>query len=129
IHEILESSVREAEEVLQDLYHRSAPLMRFAAELGVEQPSVFQTAADAVLRKDVEDALAAHPPDLDRLAGLLEEARERGVHLEPDEIRYAAGRALETLADRAAEEPDNLDRLEELVRGTALLGERERPVR
>ncbi len=128
INQILESSVREAEEVLQDLYHRSAPLMRFAAELGVEQPSVFQTAADAVLRKDVEDALAADPPDLDRLAGLLEEARERGVHLEPDDIRHAAGRALETLADRAAEEPDDLDRVGALVRGTALFVELEFPV-
>ncbi|MDZ7779780.1 MAG: DUF3536 domain-containing protein [Gemmatimonadota bacterium] len=122
LEQIMESSVREAEVVLEDLYEKSASLMRFAAELGVPPPGVFQTAARSVLNRRMDATLRRDPPDLDHMAALCAEVEERGVHLEHDELHHAVGKALARLADHMAEEPDQLERLENLKRGVELMG-------
>ncbi|MEX2466784.1 MAG: DUF3536 domain-containing protein [Gemmatimonadota bacterium] len=118
---IVEASVQEAETVLEDLYQKAAPLMRFSAELGVTQPRVFQVAAESVLDKSLKGALSGPNPDFDRIEALLGEARKRGVHLDPHEIAFAARKTLESLADRVAEDPGDRDRLHALERGADLL--------
>lgn len=122
LNQIMASSVQEAEVVLEELYEKSASLMRFAAEMGVPQPAVFQTAARSVLKRRLHEALGGAPPDLDRMATLCAEVEERGVHLDHDDLRHAVGRALSMLADRMAEDPGQVERLEELERGVELVG-------
>lgn len=120
LHQLFESSVKEAEEVLSDLYRERASLMRVGGELGVSPPRVFQVAAEFVLDQGLREALGAQRPDIDRVAELLLRAREGQVQLDPDEIGYAARRALERVADHAVEEP-TIQRLRVLERAADLL--------
>ncbi len=121
LEQIFESSVREAETVLSQLYQERASLMRFVAELGIAQPRVFRVAAEFVLDSDLQEALSGDAPDLDRVEELLTQAREGNVRLDPDEIGYAARRSLERLADAVAEDPADGENLRLLERGVDLL--------
>ncbi|MFW6199912.1 MAG: DUF3536 domain-containing protein [Gemmatimonadota bacterium] len=114
LHELFAASVGEAEEVLAELYRERASLMRVGGELGVAPPRVFQVAAEFVLDEGLREALGAHEPDIERVAELIQRAREGQVRLDPDEVGYAARKALERVADQAGDDPstESLRRLE-----------------
>ncbi|MDX1567822.1 MAG: DUF3536 domain-containing protein, partial [Longimicrobiales bacterium] len=120
LHELFAASVEEAEGVLAELYRERASLMRVGGELGVSPPRVFQVAAEFVLDQGLREALGAHEPEIERVAELILRAREGQVRLDPDEVGYAARRALERVADQAADDPST-GKLRRLERASDLL--------
>jgi len=71
-----------------DLYREHVPLMRFLQSMALPLPSELQVAASVAVHADIRHALAATPPAIDTLAHTLTAAREAGVVLDVNDIRY-----------------------------------------
>ncbi len=111
LHELIVSSLEEAESVFRQLHERYDPIMRYHARLNVPIPKVLQTAAafdlNLQLRRLLEDDASA-PIEIE---ARLRESRDEQVSL--DETTLMAFRdAVDRACDRFRESPDDLARLE-----------------
>src|ERR1700756_5816020 len=71
---ILQSNLSEAEATLLHQYEQEAPLMRFLADLHVEQPKLFRMLAEFALNSQLREALAKDTIAAERVQSLLDEA-------------------------------------------------------
>lgn len=118
LDEVLATTLEGVERSYEQIYAQFAPLMRYLASLGQPVPKALHRAAEYTLTARLRRELERHTEiDLETLAALRKEARDAGVTLEPDELGRAAQRALETLLDDLAQDPENIARVE---RTTAL---------
>ncbi|HXS67725.1 MAG TPA: DUF3536 domain-containing protein, partial [Candidatus Polarisedimenticolia bacterium] len=115
---ILEEIVVTAREDLEGRFRliteRYAPLMKFLESAGAPLPGGLQTAWDMTLRGDIRRQLANGHTDLERLKGLIEDARPRGTEVLNADISYAAKNRMERLMQKIAEKPDDVNQVKEL---------------
>src|SRR5262249_34891747 len=81
---ILQSVLRQADDVYRELYQEHVPLMRFLSSQGIAQPRGFRLAAELALNTSLRRELELPEPDPERLAAILEEARSAGIELHED---------------------------------------------
>jgi Domain of unknown function (DUF3536)/Glycosyl hydrolase family 57 len=115
---ILASTLDEVEDEYRDVYRHHAPLMRFLKSLGTPPPAAFAAAAEYVLNLDLKRALTG--PDLEEVQRLLEEKEALGVRLDAKGLSYTLQHALERLAERLLQNPEDLDLLRR-IEGTVAL--------
>ena len=112
LHELCNATLEEAESAFRQLHERYDPLMRFHTRLGIPVPKVLQTAAEFDLNIQVRRLLEDPNLSLADLESRLREAKDEGVSL--DETTLMSFRqALERAADRFAEHPEDMDRLQD----------------
>ena len=115
---ILGADLGEAESSLLRQYEQEAPLMRFLADLHVEQPKLFRTLAEFAVNNRLREALGADNIASERIEGLLQEARTMEVALDTATLEFVVRRQAEKTA-RAfwsnARDLDGLKRLESAV--------------
>lgn len=95
---ILSETLEEAEGALKEIYERSAPFMRFLAELRMPPPPAFRLASEYVIHANLEDEFQRDPLDPAAISHLLEESRKEQIELTPDGL----GKSLENALLRAA---------------------------
>jgi hypothetical protein len=115
---ILASTLDEVEDEYRDVYRHHAPLMRFLKSLGTPPPAAFAAAAEYVLNVDLKRGLAG--PDLEEVQRLLEEKEALGVALDAEGLSYTLQHALERLAERLLQSPEDLELLRR-IEGTVAL--------
>ena len=111
---ILQSVLRQADDVYRKLYEEHAPLMRFLSSHGIPQPRGFRMAAEAALSTSLRRELEAEEPDVARLQAILEEARTVGIDWHEDGLGLAVQHTIERLSDGFRGNPADLARLEGL---------------
>ena len=74
--------IAEVEAACRDLVARHAPLVRLLGELDAPVPQALRAAAEVTINADLREALRAPALDRGRIAGLLAEARARGLALD-----------------------------------------------
>jgi hypothetical protein len=117
---ILQSVLRQADDVYRELYEEHAPLMRFLSSHGIPQPRGFRLAAELALNTSLRRELEAEQPDVPRLRAVLEEARNVGIELHEDGLGLAVQHTIERLSDAFRANPADLSRLESLESMVAL---------
>src|SRR6185437_3966695 len=122
---ILADVVATAREDLENRFRliteRYAPLMKFLESAGAPLPGGLQTAWDMTLRGDIRRQLANGHTDLERLKGLIEDARPRGTEVLNADISYAAKNRMERLMQKIAEKPEDVNQVKELEEIARLL--------
>ncbi|HEX8619911.1 MAG TPA: DUF3536 domain-containing protein, partial [Thermoanaerobaculia bacterium] len=113
LHELVRTTLEEAESAFRQLHERYDPIMRFHTRLGVPVPKVLQTAAEFDLNLQIRKLLEGELGAPATIEARLREARDQGVVL--DEATLLAFRdAAERAAECFRERPEDLDRLESL---------------
>ncbi len=116
IARILESTVSEAEHVLERLYRQHAPLMRYLDDLDVPLPGVLRSTAEFVLHARLREELGSATPDVDELDALVSEADEHRVRIDVDRLRLHVQRAVDGACEAVRADPADGAALERLVR-------------
>ncbi|HTC95381.1 MAG TPA: DUF3536 domain-containing protein [Terriglobales bacterium] len=120
VKSILETTLEESEASYRRIYEKHAPLMRFVAELGTPQPSVFHHTAEFVLNQQLRHALQAPELDLLQVAMLLEAANRDQVSLEASALGFDMRIALERMMKRVESQPGVLMVLQKAVAAVEL---------
>ena len=116
---VLESTLEDVESVLHQLYENNAPLMRFLADLSAPLPKALQAAAEFTLNMSLRHALEADEINDDRVAALLQEARDARVNLDAVGLAYTVQKNIARACERLLSDPEDLvllGALESLVR-------------
>ena len=111
---ILGADLAEAESSLLRQYEQEAPLMRFLADLHVEQPKLFRTLAEFAVNNRLREALGADNIASERVEGLLQEARTMDVALDTATLEFVVRRQTEKTARAFWTNPRDLDGLKRL---------------
>jgi hypothetical protein len=115
---ILRSNIAEAEGSMLRQYEQEAPLMRFLADLHVEQPKLFKMLAEFALNSRLRETLQEETINLERVQSLLQEATAMNVSLDTATLEFVVRRQAEEKARAFWANPrDNagLERLESIV--------------
>ncbi|HZR29258.1 MAG TPA: DUF3536 domain-containing protein [Terriglobales bacterium] len=120
VKSILETTLQESEASYRRIYEKHAPLMRFVAELGTPQPSVFHHTAEFVLNQQLRHILQAPELDLLQVAMLLEAAKRDQVSLEGSALGFDMRVALERIMKRVESQPGSLLVLQKAVAAVEL---------
>ena len=118
---LLQTTLEEVEADYRQLYEHHAPLLRFLKDVGTPPPKALYTAAEFVLNADLHQAIQDDDLEVNRIENLLDEVQLEGIALEATSLEYSLRKALERLARRLAEEPDDFSVLEKLEKATAVV--------
>lgn len=102
VRHILKDTLAEVAGLLDRVYERRAPLMRFVADLGIEQPAPFRAAGEFAVNTRLERLLGSDRPDLEEVRRILADAAHSRIALDREALAFAADGAL-TRAFRALE--------------------------
>jgi len=128
LNRILESTLAEVEASFRQVYDYHYPLMRFLSDLGNPPPEAFRAAATFIVNTDLRREVSGEPPDPQRVAELLQEAKLWKVELDAEGLSYLLGKTLVTMIQALADEPEDLDLLRKLAADAALAGTMPAPV-
>ena len=111
---ILGSTLAQAESVVRQQYGEYAPLMRFLADLHVEQPKLFRTLADSALNSELQQALKAGTQEHPRAQRLIATAQSVSVPVDGADHEFVVRKQVEEAACNFAKDPSDLARLQAL---------------
>jgi alpha-amylase/alpha-mannosidase (GH57 family) len=114
LDQIIQSTLRDAENVYRQIYDRNAPLMRFLHDLAIPMPAALSLAGEYVVNTSLIREVSEPGMDLDRVRALLEDARRREIMLDRKGLGFAYQTTLESIANALRERPDDLDQLRRL---------------
>jgi alpha-amylase/alpha-mannosidase (GH57 family) len=117
---ILGADLAEAEASLMRQYEQEAPLMRFLADLHVEQPKLFCTLAEFSLNRRLRTLLGSPNAAAEKVESLLQEAREMQVTLDTSTLEFVMRRQAEERARAFWANPGELAVLQQLERSIQL---------
>jgi hypothetical protein len=111
---ILGTDLAEAEASLLHQYEQEVPLMRFLADLHVEQPKLFRTLAEFALNSRLRNMLGSENLATERVELLLQEAKEMQVPLDASTLEFVMRRRTEERARAFWANPGELEGLQRL---------------
>jgi alpha-amylase/alpha-mannosidase (GH57 family) len=114
LDQIIQSTLRDAENVYRQIYERNAPLMRFLHDLSIPMPAALSLAGEYVVNTSLIREVSDPSMDLDRIRALLEDARKREIMLDAEGLGFAFQNTLELMAASLREDPDDLGKLQRL---------------
>jgi alpha-amylase/alpha-mannosidase (GH57 family) len=109
---ILHSTLAQAESVVRQRYAEYAPLMRFLADLHVEQPKLFRTLAESALNSELHQALKAG--ERDHVQKLIAAAKEVNIAFDGTAHEFVVRKQLEEAARPFVADPHSLEKLQAL---------------
>jgi len=117
---ILQATLSEMEANYRQLYERHYPLMRFLADLGTPLPKSFHSAAEFILNIDLRVALSSDTLEIERIRGLLDEARIWDIDIDTEGLQYELQRTLERMMSSFMSAPEEFPLLNNLVAAVEL---------
>jgi alpha-amylase/alpha-mannosidase (GH57 family) len=111
---VVDTTRSRAEGMYRLLYEQQGTLMGFLAELGTPIPNEFRTTAQVVLNIDLRTAASSADLDVERIRGLLEQARLWQAPIDEAGLSYALEQGLDTRAEAIRDEPEDLEQLARL---------------
>jgi alpha-amylase/alpha-mannosidase (GH57 family) len=122
---MLEEATLEVEEHYEEIYQDTGPLLRFLADLKIPVPRPFGLAAEYVLNQRIRRSLDQDPVRIPAVRSSVEAAIRSGIHLDQENISFAAETALEWMVRGLRVGPgdhEDLARIRELARLFARAG-------
>jgi len=118
---VIEPSVADASASYSLIYEHHAPLIRFLRAGEMPVPKHLTTAAEFVLNDSLRETLQKIPLDSQLIEELLDEARSAGVPLDSTALEFSLRKSLEQMSEMFAQEPENLEVLQNLRAGVELV--------
>jgi len=111
---ILRSNIADAENSVLRQYEQEAPLMRFLADLHVEQPKLFKMLAEFALNSRLREALQQENVNVEKVQNLLREASAMNIVLDTATLEFVVRKQAEEKARMFWEHPKETTGLERL---------------
>jgi len=111
---ILESTLSEMETAYRQLYEHHFSPMRFLSELGGPVPKAFHAAAELILNADLRQAVSVESLLVDRIRGLLDEAKNWKIELDTEGVGYLFQQTLEGMMEKFVSNPEDVVLLKNL---------------
>jgi hypothetical protein len=111
---ILSATLAQAEHALRQQYAEHAPLMRFLADLRVDQPTLFHTLAQFAINSELREALQKDDNATDRVRSLVQEAASMHVDIDAQNLEFIVRKQTEQRAYAFWRNPTELPQLERL---------------
>ncbi len=105
---VLDSTLKDAEGELREMYVQHAPLLRYLHSLGTPPPGALRAAVEHVLDVDLKRALADPRVDPGEVQKLLDEAAGLGATLDGGGLSYALERSLGALVESLTRTPEDM---------------------
>ncbi len=115
---VLGETLAQAENSLRQRYEQHAPLMKFLADLHVEQPKLFRTLAEFALNRELREALQKEDIVTGQVEHLLQETATMQVAIDAPTLEFIVRKRAEERARAFWQDPTELaglQRLEEAV--------------
>jgi len=114
LNEILASTREDLESRFKLIAERYEPLSRFMQSVRAPSPPALEAVFDMVLHGDIRRAIEAEKPDLERLKGLFESARNHNGRVLDEDTSYCVKNKLEHLMKELAAEPSDVNRIKKI---------------
>ncbi|MBD3334845.1 MAG: DUF3536 domain-containing protein [Candidatus Eisenbacteria bacterium] len=119
--QILEAAAGNAELLYRRIYEDNAPLLNFLVDSGIPRPKAIQAAAEIALNGLIREALEDGEFNGERLGSLWDAMQSSGVALEKQTLGFTLEEALDGVAKEMLAEPEEVEFLQKLERGAAVL--------
>ncbi|MFW5947654.1 MAG: DUF3536 domain-containing protein, partial [Gemmatimonadota bacterium] len=114
LDQIIDSTLRDAENEYRQIYDRNAPLMRFLHDLNIPMPTALLLAGEFVINTSLVREVSDPEMDLDRIRSLLRDAARREIELDTEGLGFAFQHTLEAMAAELLAAPEDVDGLRRL---------------
>jgi hypothetical protein len=111
LQELLATTRADLENRFRRIAERYVPLMKFLGFAGKSLLSAVETASNFVIRTDLALQFNAESPDIEKLRGLLEEAKSKEDLLMDAELSYSIKLSLQRLIRGVATDPHDLQKI------------------
>jgi hypothetical protein len=111
LNQLLETSLRDAENAYRQIYDRHAPLLRYLGTSGIEQPKVLTHTAEFVVNANLQAELQADPFDPARVQALVDQARSEKIPLDATGLGFTLQQSIVRQMERFCEQPEILELL------------------
>lgn len=117
---IMESTLSEVEADYRRIYDNHLPLMRFLKDIDHPRPRALSCAAEFVLNTELRRKLSEEELDIERITGILNEAKALEIVFDREGLGYTLRRTIERLAAQLRSRPEDIPLLERLEKASAL---------
>jgi hypothetical protein len=114
VRAILQSSLDRIGAAYEQIYQDHLTWFHFLRGLNLPLPKAFLRTAEQVLNHRLQQALEHEVVDIERIQGLLTEAKTLGIDWDLKNIEFSCRRRIEEVAERFAKEPLDLRHLDML---------------
>ncbi|NQW22670.1 MAG: DUF3536 domain-containing protein [SAR202 cluster bacterium] len=115
LNQVLESTMTGVEAVQRQQYEANYPLMRFLVDSGNPVPPALHSAAELIIGADLMMCLDQDSLDIERIQGLLEDARLFSVTLDTEGLAVRIERNLSRVLKQVTDKPQELPNLEAAI--------------
>jgi hypothetical protein len=120
---VLETAQTESLTMYRQLYEHHAALMRFINYSGGPIPKALYVAGEIVINSDLNLEFGRRKLDYDTIQSLIKNADRAGIALDASTLEFTLRAKLERLADRLGQRPSDVELLDRLAQGVALVAE------
>jgi alpha-amylase/alpha-mannosidase (GH57 family) len=117
---ILKATNADLEELNEQAFERTAPLMRFLMDLGLPLPPLFRNIATAVINFRLQNAFKAKDLNSDYILDGINNAKFWGIDLDAEGLAYVFRKTIENLAREFRSHRQDLPSLEKLISAVRL---------
>lgn len=128
LDQLLESSLRETENLYRQIYDRHAPLLRYLGASGMEKPRVLSHTAEFVLNANLQAELANNDLDTTRIQALTEQARSEQIQLDVPGLAFTLEKTIARQMEQFSDEPDSIELLRRVSNSAQLARDLKLPV-
>lgn len=128
LDQLLETSLRDAENSYRQIYDRHAPLMRYLSGSGIERPKVLAHTAEFVLNANLQAELQADPFDPVRVQALVEQAKSEKIELDAAGLGFTLEKSIIRQMERFCDDPQSVELLRRVSNSVQLAVHLELPV-
>ncbi|HWK30893.1 MAG TPA: DUF3536 domain-containing protein, partial [Terriglobales bacterium] len=126
--QLLETSLRDAENAYRQIYDRHAPLLRYLSGSGIERPKVLAHTAEFVLSANLQAELQAETFDPARVQALLEQAKSEKIQLDAAGLGFTLEKSIIRQMERFCDDPESVELLRRVSNSVQLAAQLELPV-
>jgi hypothetical protein len=128
LNQLLETSLRDAENAYRQIYDRHAALLRYLGSSGIETPRVLTHTAEFVVNANLQAELHADPFDAARVQALVDQAKTEKIPLDCAGLGFTLQQSIIRQMERFCEQPENLELLRRVSNAVQLAAHLQLPV-
>jgi alpha-amylase/alpha-mannosidase (GH57 family) len=128
LDQLLESSLRDAENAFRQIYDRHAPLLRYLGASGIERPKVLTHTAEFVVNANLLTELQADAFDTARVRAHVDQAKAEKIALDAAGLGFALEKSINRQMERFSDHSESLELLRRVSNSVQLAAHLQLPV-
>jgi hypothetical protein len=128
LDQLLESSLRDAENAYRQIYDRHAPLLRYLGASGIERPKILAHTAEFVLNANLQAELESDHFDPARVRALVDQAKAEQISLDTAGLGFTLQKSIDRQMESLNDEPQSLELLRRVSNSVQLAAQLQLPV-